>query len=632
MQGTTYDFMGFLFDVDEAALQGLAMTHLIGKDLRKADQLLDGFFLDILMSGKIAGNTTLQVDLEQKAIRVEGDKRLRERLDLALRDVPIRVHLVTQDPRVEAFVQSLLPTDTALNLVRSMGELTALLPSDVIMVDALAWDGKGALPVSMDRDQQVVRYLVDSRVQQQQQTSWLRSQCIAVRRYPPDGLCPRQDAAKASFRESMDLAKVSRLMERCRMSHVRWRTHVELDASSHGPMIQATLCLDGEERILDSRDLKREIAWAETPDLRMADVLGLKAAKSRLMDHVSWLKDSRGEPGLRACILSGPPGTGKTHICLATAGEAAVPCKVLGGAEFQSMWQGESERIIRETFSSLHGYEACVIVIDEFDAIAWRRDQSNEWHAESQASIVGELLRGIDRLKKGPGRVLLLATTNQYDRIDPALLRSGRMEHIYLGLPTSQDRREILEGLLNQNPLPIDLDDATSLTSGCSPADLARVIGEARKQASRENDEFGLEHLREAVFGLRRGETNTSLVMDKATCRRVAVHEAGHAVLAYHLLGRDSLQHVSIVPTASGALGATYRQAADQVTIMDRPTVERHLAILFAGRVAERLYQPEMGASSGAEGDLHSATMLAHQAISAWGLDPNIPCVSGKRA
>jgi cell division protease FtsH len=109
--------------------------------------------------------------------------------------------------------------------------------------------------------------------------------------------------------------------------------------------------------------------------------------------------------------------------------------------------------------------------------------------------------------------------------------------------------------------------------------------------------------------------------MDKATRRRVAVHEAGHAVLAYHLLGRDSLQHVSIIPTASGALGETYSQASDQVTIMDRPTVECHLAVLFAGRVAERLDQPEMGPSSGAEGDLHSATMLAHQAISAWGLD-----------
>lgn len=412
------------------------------------------------------------------------------------------------------------------------------------------------------------------------------------------------------------------------MSHVRWRTHVELDTSSRGPMIHATLCLDGEERILNSRDLKKEIAWAETPDLRMADVLGLKSAKSRLMDHVSWLKDSRGEPGLRACILSGPPGTGKTHLCLAAAGEAAVPCKVLGGAEFQSMWQGESERIIRETLATLQGYEACVIIIDEFDAIAWRRDQSNEWHAESQASIVGELLRGIDRLKRGPGRVLLLATTNQYDRIDPALLRSGRMEHIYLGLPTSQDRREILEGLVNQGPLPIDLDEATSLTSGCSPADLARVIGEARKLAVREGAEFSLEHLRESVLGLRRGEANTSLVMNKGTRRLVAVHEAGHAVLAYHLLGRDSLQHVSIVPTASGALGATYRQGPDQVTIMDRPTVERHLAVLFAGRVAERLDQPETGASSGAEGDLHSATTLAHQAISAWGLDPDIPAMS----
>jgi cell division protease FtsH len=302
---------------------------------------------------------------------------------------------------------------------------------------------------------------------------------------------------------------------------------------------------------------------------------------------------------------------------------------VIGGAEFQSMWLGESERIIRETFTSLQGYEAAVFIIDEFDSIAWRRDQSNEWHAESQASIVSELLRGIDRLSKGPGRVLLMATTNQFDRIDPALIRSGRMgDHIYLGLPTTQDRREMLKGLLEQRQLPIDVGEATSLTTGCSPADLARVVEEARKLAAREGADLSLEHLRDSVFGLRRGETNTSLVMDQTTRRRVAVHEAGHAVLAYHLLGRDSLQHVSIIPTASGALGGTFSQSSDQVTILDRPTVECHLAVLLGGRAAEWLDQPETGASNGAEGDLHSATLLVHQAVGSWGLDLEVPTVS----
>ena len=628
MNYTTYDYMGFLFDLDEAALKGLALTHLVGKDLRKADQLLDGVFLDILMSAEIASNPSLQAEVEHKAIRVEGDTRLKEHLGVALRDVSIRVYLVTQEARVEAFIRSLLPMDTTLNVAGSIADLNNLRPSDVVLVDTLSWDGKGTFPAPMDCDQQVVRYLVDSRVLQKQK-AWLRSQCIAVRRYPPDGLCPRQDAAKEALRESLDLARFSQLMERCRTSHVRWRTHVALEVSSHGPVIQAMLCLDGEERTLDSRDLKRDIAWAEVPDLRMADVLGLQSTKNRLLDYVSWLKDSRGEPGLRACILSGPPGTGKTHACLATAGEARVPCKVIGGAEFQSMWMGESERIIRETFASLQGYEAAVFIIDEFDSIAWRRDQSNEWHAESQASIVSELLRGIDRLSKGPGRVLLMATTNQFDRIDPALIRSGRMgDHIYLGLPTTQDRREMLKGLLEQHQFPIDLDEATTLTTGCSPADLARVVEEARKQAAHEGADLSLEHLRESVFGMRRGETNTSLVMDKATRRRVAIHEAGHAVLAYHLLGRDSLQHVSIIPTASGALGGTYSQASDQVTIMDRPTVECHLAVLLGGRAAEWLDQPETGASSGAEGDLHSATLLVHQAVASWGLDLEVPTVS----
>lgn len=628
MNGWTFDYVGYLFDLDDAALLALAMTHLVGTDLRKADQLLEGFFLDLLMAPEMAGSPALQSELEHKAIRVGVDTRLREHLEATLGGISARIHLVTQDPLVEAFVRSLAPLNTTWFTVESTGSLGPLQPNDVVLVDLLPWDGNGAFPITMNWDQQVVRFLMDSRVCQMQ-NAWRRSQCIAVRHHPSVGIPPRQDYAKKSLLLALNLAKISRVMERCRASHVRWRTHVELKRSLLGPVIQANLCLDGEVRVLDARDLKKEITWAETPDLRMADVLGLKDAKNRLMDHVAWLKDAREESGLRACILSGPPGTGKTHLCLATAGEAGVPCKILGGSEFQSMWLGESERIIRETFASLQGHEACAIIIDEFDGIAWRRDQSNEWRAESQASIVGELLRGMDRLRKGPGRVLLMATTNQYDRIDPALLRSGRMgDHLYLGLPTSQERREILEGLLDQVLISSGLDEITHMTTGCSPADLARVISEARRLATKEHADLGMDHVRESVLSLRRGEANPSLVMDPTTRRRVAVHEAGHAVLAYHLLGRDSLQHVSIVPTAAGALGGTYRQGSDQAMVMDRSTVENHLTVLLGGRAAERLDQPAAGPSNGAEGDLQRATLLVQQAIGSWGLDPEVPALS----
>jgi cell division protease FtsH len=302
---------------------------------------------------------------------------------------------------------------------------------------------------------------------------------------------------------------------------------------------------------------------------------------------------------------------------------------IVGGSEFATMWCGESERIIRETFASLQHYDSAVLVVDEFDAIAWRRDTSNAWRAESQASIVGQLLRSIDLLRKGPGRILLLATTNQYDCIDPAVVRSMRMgDHIHFGLPTAADRRDIIQGLGKGLLDEFDLDAAVSLTTGLSPADLTRVMAGARTQAESLPGASFMGRLLETVFELRRGEADNALSMDEPTKRRVATHEAGHALLSFHLLGKGSLQHVSITPTASGLLGATYRHPPEKVEILDRLAVESHLAVLMAGRAAEALLDPSSGPSSGAEGDLLEATKLAQMAVGNWGLDPDFPALS----
>jgi ATP-dependent Zn protease len=559
---------------------------------------------------------------------VKSDQALTDQLAKGFQNVRITTHLITKEHPIDTLVRSLLPSSSSLNVVDSARNLKHLPPCDLVLIDVLGWSGKEPFPFEPGLDQQVVRYLVYSDVAKNAEP-WLRAQFLTVRGFHPGIMAPRQSAMGKVLLEAFDLARFSKLFETCRMSHLRWKTHLELATDPESGSLMATLCFDGEERVLDARDLKKDLPWCEVPVLRFDDVLGLRSTKARLLDYVTWLRNPNGEPGLQACVLSGPPGTGKTHACLAAAGEAGVPCMIVGGSEFATMWCGESERIIRETFASLLRYDSAVLVVDEFDAIAWRRDTSNAWRAESQASIVGQLLRSIDLLRKGPGRILLLATTNQYDRIDSAVVRSMRMgDHIHFGLPTAADRRDIIQGLCNGLLDEVDLDAAVNFTTGLSPADLTRVMAGARKQVESLPGVPFIGRLLETVFELRRGEADQALTMDEPTKRRVATHEAGHALLSFHLLGKDSLQHVSIGPTASGLLGATYRQPPEKVEILDRSAVESHLAVLMAGRTAEALMDPSSGPSSGAEGDLQEATRLAQMAVGNWGLDSEFPALS----
>jgi cell division protease FtsH len=301
----------------------------------------------------------------------------------------------------------------------------------------------------------------------------------------------------------------------------------------------------------------------------------------------------------------------------------------MGGSEFLTQWYGESERIIRETFASLQQYDAAVLVVDEFDAIAWARGQSNEWSAAYQSSIVGTMLRSIDLLRKGPGRVLLLATTNQYERIDPAIVRSMRMgDHIHVGLPTAKDRHAILQGLLKGLADDAAINEAVAMTTGLSPADLVQLVDRLKQAAAGTSEGLSSPQLTAALFDLRRGEVDSSRQLNPVVKRRVACHEAGHALLAYHLLGPGSVEHLSVIPTASGGLGAAYLHQSESLDLPDADFIRRRLAVLLGGRVAEALNYPGGGPSCGAENDIKEATSLAQLAVGTWGLDPGFPMLS----
>ncbi len=620
---------GFSFALKGEVVPGLVLSNLVGKDLRTAERMLDGFFLDLMMVAQDRFGDQIQQAPEPFGFVVEGDPKLHQRLVEALREVRCMTYLVTRNPLVEALVRRLLPAgEEGFQVKDSLEKLRNLPPGGLVILDALDHLPESPIPSPIGLDHMVVRTLVKAPVSQEAE-SWLGEKVIPVQVHPRDGFRRHQAVAEEEVLEALELARFSRYFERCRSAHLRWRTHLDVTYVPGSLNVQATLCFDGEDRVLRSADLKRDIPWAQVPDLRFSDVLGLHPAKERLQEYLDWLKDPRGEPGIRACVLSGPPGTGKTHACLATAGEAQVPCIVMGGSEFLNQWFGETERIIRTTFSAMQQYDAAVLVIDEFDSIAWRRDQSNEWRAQDQAQVVGELLRSIDKLRKGPGKVLLLATTNQYERLDPALIRSMRMgDHLHLGLPSAEDRRDMLQGLLKNLLEATDLDEAVAITTGLSPADLTELAAKARKLATRKSETFSFAHLRAAVFERRQGESEGSMRMDEATKRRVAIHEAGHALVAFHLLGPDRIEHLSVIPAASGTLGTMFQRRSETVDLMDRRAVEHRMAMLLAGRAAEGLSHPDGGPTQGAENDLQEATRLAQFAIGAWGLDPEFPLLS----
>ncbi len=633
METKAFFHYGFCFALKGEVLPGLVLTHLVGKDLRTAERLLEGFFLDLMMVAQDRFGDQIQQAPEPFGFVVEGDPKLRQRLVEALREVRSTTYLVTRDPLVEALARRLLPSgEDGFQVMDSPEKLRNLPPGGLVLLDALELPWESPFPFPTGLDHMVVRTLVDAGATREAEF-WLREQFVPIQVHPRDGFGKHQVVAAKALLEALELARFSRYFERCRSAHLRWRTHLEVEYVPGALNVQATLCFDGEDRVLRSADLKRDIPWAQIPDLRFSDVLGLQSAKERLQEYLDWLKDPQGEPGIRACVLSGPPGTGKTHACLATAGEAQVPCIVMGGSEFLNQWYGETERIIRETFAAMQQYDAAVLVIDEFDSIAWSREQANEWMAQDQAQVVGELLRSIDKLRKGPGRVLLLATTNNFPRIDPALIRSMRMgDHLRLGLPSAEDRRAILQGLLKNLLEASDLDEAVAMTTGLSPADLTELVARARKLAARKSERFLFAHLRAALFERRHGESEGSVRMDQVTKRRVAFHEAGHALVAFHVLGPDRIEHLSVIPAVSGSLGmtlgTTYQRRSESVNLMDRRAVEHQMAMLLAGRVAEGFNHPETGPSQGAENDLQEATRLAQFAIGAWGLDPEFPLLS----
>lgn len=365
-----------------------------------------------------------------------------------------------------------------------------------------------------------------------------------------------------------------------------------------------------------------------TPDTTFADVAGQENAKADISELLDYIRHPEAYRELGADIphgilLMGPPGTGKTLLARALAGEAGVPFCSISASEFIEMFVGVGAARVRSLFKQAKAKAPSIIFIDELDAVGRTRGAGFGGGHDEREQTLNQILAEMDGFS-GHEAVIVLAATNRPDVLDPALLRPGRFDrHVTLELPDRQARLAILQVHTRKSPLQseVDLEKIAAGTPGFSGADLKNLVNEAAMRAARQKREAitmeDFNQMRDKVlFGSKR-----NLALQPEEIHRLAVHEAGHTAAAYYLAQADPLFKVSIIPRGK-ALGATQQLPnAERYTLASGYLYDR-LAVMLAGRVAERIFLGDM--SSGADDDIKQATALARSMVTRWGMSDEV--------
>lgn len=370
------------------------------------------------------------------------------------------------------------------------------------------------------------------------------------------------------------------------------------------------------------------------PEVTFNDVVGLKRAKGRLKQVVTWLQEPTSLYKLgvtlpRGFLLAGPPGTGKTLLAMAVAGEADLPFFYISPGMLKRKFYGESEALVRQLFANAKKYAPSIIFIDELDTIATSRDTPSV-NNEANVSVLNEFLAQLDGFDTKSDRVFVLGATNRPEVIDPALLRPGRFDEvIYVDLPDFDARKELLVRLLQKKmnlpdrELRAIVERLAGMTPGTSPAQLGRIVREAAYRAISQDRSYiteqDLEYARQFVLY---GAQKADEALKKEVRTRTAFHEAGHAIVHMALFPHETIDVVTIIPHEGGALGFVGTLEDESRTNMTTEDVIKRMAVLLAGRIGEQLGPggPEI-LDSGAANDLERATYLAWLAIAKWGMD-----------
>ena len=368
-----------------------------------------------------------------------------------------------------------------------------------------------------------------------------------------------------------------------------------------------------------------------------SDVAGVDEAKDDLQEIIAFLKDPKKFTKLggripKGCLLVGAPGTGKTLLARAIAGEAGVPFFSISGSDFVEMFVGVGASRVRDLFVQGKKKAPCIIFIDEIDAVGRHRGAGLGGGHDEREQTLNQLLVEMDGFESNEG-VILIAATNRPDVLDPALLRPGRFDrHVVVPRPDIRGREGILQVHTRKVPLSTDVDVSVLArsTPGFTGADLENLVNEAALLAARNDKEkvnmLDLELAKDKVM---MGAERRSMIISDEEKRNTAYHEAGHALVAKLLPGADPIHKVTIIPRGM-ALGLTQQLPMDEKHTYPREYLLTNLVILFGGRVAEELVLEHM--TTGAGNDIEKATDLARRMVCEWGMSEKLgPMTFGKK-
>ena len=370
-----------------------------------------------------------------------------------------------------------------------------------------------------------------------------------------------------------------------------------------------------------------------TKGIRFDDVAGEEEAKESLAEIVDYLHNPKkytdvGASMPKGILLVGPPGTGKTMLAKAVAGEANVPFFSISGSEFVEMFVGMGASKVRDLFSQAKEKAPCIVFIDEIDAIGKKRDGQMGGNDEREQTL-NQLLTEMDGFEGNNG-VMILAATNRPESLDPALTRPGRFDRrVPVELPDLKGREDILKVHAKKVKLADDVDFHTiaRMAAGASGAELANIVNEAALRAVRAGRTFVNEaDLEESIEIVIAGYQKKNAVLSDKEKKVVAYHETGHALVAAMQTHSAPVQKITIIPRTSGALGYTMQVEQGDKYLMTKQEIENRIAVYTGGRAAEELVFGEI--TTGASNDIEQATKLARAMITRYGMSEDFDMVA----